>query len=75
MKSVTVEIPDSIGVSEKDIKMMVAGQLYEAGKLTLGQAAGLVGITKKEFIETMGGYGFSIFSDSIEDLRRDIDHA
>jgi predicted HTH domain antitoxin len=75
MKALTVTLPDNVDLSEKDIKMILAGQLYELGKLTLGQAAGLVGISKSEFIETMGHYGFSLFSTSIDDLRHDIEHA
>jgi predicted HTH domain antitoxin len=55
--------------------MILACQLYQHGKLSSGQAAGLVGISKREFIEKMGSYGYSIFSESVEDLRRDIANA
>lgn len=75
MKALKVTIPDNLELTEHDVKMMVAGQLYEMGKLSLGQAASLVEISKKEFIETMGSYGFSLFSGSVEDLRSDIKHA
>jgi len=75
MKSVKVDIPDNLELTEHDIKMIVAGQLYQNGKLTLGQAAGLVGISKREFIETMGMYGFSVFSESIDDFRKDLRNA
>lgn len=75
MKSVTLNFPDSIDLSEFDLKMILAGQLYQQAKLSSGQAAGLVGITKREFIELMGKYGFSIFSESVDDLRRDVAHA
>jgi len=34
------------------------------------QAADLVGISKREFIETVGHYGVSIFGESIDDLER-----
>jgi Uncharacterized small protein len=75
MKSVTLTFPDSLDLSEFDIKMILAGQLYQQAKLSSGQAAGLVGISKREFIELLGKYGFSIFSESIEDLHRDVKHA
>lgn len=71
MKAVKVELPDNLNLSEFDVKMILAGQLYENKKLSLGQAAGLVGISKREFIETMGRYGFSLFSSSAEDFRND----
>lgn len=75
MKKITVLIPESLELSEFDAKMILAGQLYQTGKLTSGQAAGLVGISKRAFIETIGKYGVSIFSESVEELRRDIKHA
>ncbi len=75
MKKVTLSFPDSLDLTEFDVKMILAGQLYQQAKLSSGQAAGLVGISKREFIELMGKYGFSVFSESVEDLRRDITHA
>jgi hypothetical protein len=75
MKKVTVSFPDFVELSEFDIKMILAGQLYQLAKLTSGQAAGLVGISKREFIESMGKYGFSIFSELPEDIRKDVANA
>lgn len=72
MKAVKVELPDNLDLTEFDVKMMLAGQLYENGKLSLNQAAGLVGISKRTFIETMGRYGFSLFSKSADDFRNDL---
>ncbi len=70
MKTITLNIPEEI--DEKEVAMLLASQLYQQGKLTSGQAADLVGMTKREFIETLGQYGVSIFSESVEDLNRDI---
>lgn len=75
MKRIILELPDSIDYDEFDLKMILACQLYQQGKLSSGQAAGLVGLSKREFIESMGAYGFSIFSESLQDFRRDIAHA
>jgi len=75
MKSITIELPDSLDMPEFDLKMILACQLYQQAKLSSGQAAGLVGISKREFLESMGKYGFSIFSESIQDLRQDIANA
>lgn len=75
MKTITLDIPESADLSEHDVKMLIAGKLYEQGKLTLGQAAELAGLTKRSFIEIIGKYGFSIVSDSIEDLHSDIKNA
>ena len=75
MKALTINLPDSLDSEEFEIKMLLAGQLYERGKVTTGQAAEIVGVSKRTFIEIMGRFGFSIFSDSIEDLRNDIANA
>jgi predicted HTH domain antitoxin len=66
MKTLTIKIPDT--VDEKDLKMELAAHLFEKGILTSGQAAELVGISKREFIETVGKYGVSIFGESKEDI-------
>lgn len=75
MKTLTLDIPDSVDLNENEVKMLVAGKLYEQRKLTLGQAAQLVGLTKRAFIEIIGKYGFSIVSDSVDDLHSDIENA
>jgi predicted HTH domain antitoxin len=75
MKRIILELPDSINYNEFDLKMILACQLYQQAKLSSGQAAGLVGISKREFLESMGKYGFSIFSESVDELRRDVAHA
>jgi len=51
----------------------LAGELYVREKLSLGQAAEVAGLSKRAFIEIMGKYGFSIFSESIEDFRHDLE--
>jgi predicted HTH domain antitoxin len=68
MKTLTLNIPDS--VNEVDIKMQLAAQLFEKAIMSSGQAADLAGITKREFLESVGKYGVSIFGESFEDLER-----
>jgi len=66
MKTLTLSIPDT--VNEIDVKMQLAAQLFAKGVLSSGQAADLVGISKREFLENVGKYGVSIFGETIEDL-------
>ena len=47
MKTVTLNIPDTLDIDNKEVAMLVAWQLYEKGKLSLGQAAEVAGLTKK----------------------------
>ena len=66
MKTLTFKIPDS--VDERDVKMQLAAHLFEKGILSSGQAADLAGISKREFLESAGRFGVSIFGESIDDL-------
>jgi predicted HTH domain antitoxin len=75
MKTVTLHIPDSLNIDNNEVAMLVATQLYEQGKLTLGQAAAIVGLTKRTFAELLGKYNVSIFNYPASDLTRDIANA
>jgi predicted HTH domain antitoxin len=45
MKTLTINLPEAVESEEFELKMLLAGQLYERGKVTLGQAADIVGIS------------------------------
>jgi predicted HTH domain antitoxin len=75
MKVLTLNIPDSLDVDNHDIAMMVATRLYEQGKLSLGQAAELAGLTKRTFAELLGSYNVSIFNYPASDLSKDVANA
>jgi predicted HTH domain antitoxin len=49
--------------------------LYEQGKLSLGQAAELAGLSKRTFAELLSKYNVSIFNHPASDLTRDIENA
>ena len=75
MKTVTLHFPESLNIEEWEISMFLASKLYEDGKLSLGQAADLVGLTKKSFAELLGKYGVSLFNFPSSDLARDVKNA
>jgi len=75
MKVLTLNIPDSLDVDNRDLAMLVATRLYEQGKLSLGQAAELAGLTKRTFAELLGSYNVSIFNYPASDLSRDVANA
>jgi len=75
MRILELRIPEEVQLSDYDITMRIASKLYEDGVLSSGQAATLVGISKRAFIELLGKYGVSLFSDSIDDLYSDIENA
>jgi len=75
MKTITLNIPDSLELDTADITMLVATQLYEQGKLSLGQAADLVGLSKRTFAELLGKYNVSLFNYPASDLSNDVANA
>jgi len=75
MRHLTISIPDQVDIEDREIKMLVASRLYENGKVTLGQAAELVGLTKRAFTELLGKYNVSIFNAPISDLSQDVKNA
>lgn len=72
MRTIHLHIPDSVDLKDYDFSMIIASKLYEEAKLSAGQAAEIVGLSKRAFIEMLGKYGVSVFSTSISDLKSDI---
>lgn len=75
MKTIQIDIPDNIDLKDYDFSMIIASKLYQDGVLSAGQAAKIVGVTKRTFIELLGKYGVSVFSNSITELHSDIANA
>lgn len=75
MKTLTLNVPDSLDVDNRDLAMLVSTVLYEQGKLSLGQAAEVAGLTKRTFAELLGSYGVSIFNHPPQDITRDVANA
>lgn len=72
MNTLTIKIPSTLQISEFDLSMTLASKLYEDGKLSSGQAAEMVGISKRTFIELLGKYKVSVFGYSAEELKEDL---
>jgi predicted HTH domain antitoxin len=75
MRTLNFNIPDTVDLDDQDIAMIVASTLYENGKLSLGQAAEIAGLTKRTFAELLGKYEVSIFNYPPSDLARDVENA
>lgn len=72
MKTLTLNLPESVELDEKEAKTLLAAKLFERGSLTLGQAAELAGYSKRTFMELLSNYGVSIFNISEEELETEI---
>jgi predicted HTH domain antitoxin len=75
MRTIQINIPEGIDLKDYDLSMIVAAKLFEDAKLTLGQAAEMVGLSKRAFIEILGTYNISLFSTSVADLHSDLANA
>jgi predicted HTH domain antitoxin len=67
----TLEIPDSIEADESEMKRMIAAKLYEAGQLSLGQAAEVAGVAKVAFSEILHHYDVSLINYPVSEMIRD----
>lgn len=75
MQTVTINLPDNVDVDSNEVAMLVASKLYEQGKLSLGQAAEIAGLTKRTFAELLARYNVSIFNYPSSDIARDVSNA
>ncbi|MDV7400286.1 UPF0175 family protein, partial [Arthrospira platensis SPKY1] len=71
MESVTLKMPKSAHVSELEVKMIVAAYLFQAGKISSGQGAEIVGVSKRTFLELLGKFEVSVFGYSKDELETD----
>ncbi len=75
MKTLTLTLPDSLEIEEIELTILLATKLYEQGKLSLGQAADLVGLPKRVFIGLLGRYNVSVFNFPASELANDVANA
>jgi predicted HTH domain antitoxin len=50
MKTIVINIPDSVDLSEQEARMTLAASLYDQGKLSLEQAASITGFNPDAFL-------------------------
>jgi predicted HTH domain antitoxin len=75
MRTITLNMPDSLSMENREIAMLLASRLYEHGKASLGQAAEVAGLSKRAFAEILGSYNVSIFNYPASDISRDVANA
>jgi predicted HTH domain antitoxin len=75
MKTLTINVPDTLDADDREVLMIVATRLYEQGRLSLGQAAEVAGLSKRTFAELLGSYNVSIFNFPASDLSKDVANA
>ena len=71
MRTISLNIPEMSEIDNLQLYMILAGGLYEQGKLSLGQAAEAANLSKRTFAELLGTYGVSIFNYPASDLKNE----
>ena len=61
-KKITVELPDSLEMDEKELLMLLAAHLYGDGLMSMGRAAAIAGVSKRTLMENLGKYGVPVFN-------------
>lgn len=75
MREIKIHIPDTLDLNDRDAKFLLASKLYELGKLSLGQAAEMVGLSKSTFMEILVKYGVAILNYPPSEIDNDLKDA
>ncbi len=71
MKRLTINLPDSINIIERETKRFLPAKMYESGRLSLGQAADMAGLSKVAFSEILADFNVSLINYPPSDIARD----
>jgi predicted HTH domain antitoxin len=70
------DLPEALGKSpeefERELIFLMAGKLYETGRISSGRAADLAGIDRSEFLSMLGRYRIPVTNYSLEELEREL---
>lgn len=67
----TIQVPDALEKEHDETVRFLAAKLYEAGKLTLGQAAEMCGMKKWDFPAVLAKFGIAYFQYTADDVIND----
>jgi predicted HTH domain antitoxin len=70
-----ITLPDFVHVNQNELLFLLAVTLYSQGRVSLGQGAEMAGVSKRNFLDCLGGYGISAFNHPHEELERDLSNA
>ena len=70
--TVTFDLPEDVKLSERDVAMIVAGKLFSERIISAGKAAEMVSISKREFLENIGKYGYSFLNLTADEIKSDL---
>jgi len=71
----TIQIKVPYGLTEEDVKISLAVELYRVGKLTLKQASDLAGLCVEDFMMILSKRGVSVINWDEEELQKEMKNA
>jgi|SRR4051812_961362 predicted HTH domain antitoxin len=80
---ITIEYPESLPDSlqmrpeefEQEARLAMAVKLFERSRLSSGQAASLVGMTRRQFLGELHRFGVSAIQVDVNELEEDVKNA
>ena len=77
-RRIAIDVPEKVLLAEKtderafakELRMLAAVKLYELGRLSSGRAAELAGMTRVEFILSLGRYRVFPLDAELDDLEQ-----
>lgn len=69
---ITLDIPDSLELTEADLRTELAVTLFQQERITLGTASQLCGLQQIEFQRLIAARGICVHYD-VEDLEQDLE--
>ncbi|MGY3213509.1 UPF0175 family protein [Mucilaginibacter sp. HD30] len=73
MTTLTLQVPDFLEENHGDTVQFLAAKLYESGKLSMGQAADMAGLTKSGFSAILADHGVNYINYSFDDVMADVE--
>lgn len=75
-RQIVIQVPEKVLLAEKtdevsfarELRMLAAVKLYELGRLSSGRAAELAGLSRVEFLLSLGRYKVFPFQAELSDL-------
>jgi len=72
MTTMILQVPEALEKEHDETVRLIAAKLYEAGKLSLAQAAEMCSMNKWDFAEILVNFGVNYLDPSVKaDLKRD----
>ncbi|PWK77851.1 uncharacterized protein UPF0175 [Mucilaginibacter oryzae] len=72
MTTMTLNVPDALEKEHDETVRFIAAKLYEAGKLSLGEAAEMCGVDKIDLPAVLAGFNVNYIQYTYEDVMADL---